>query len=174
MLLLVYVKGVQQGRGSVRRQAPETCRFSATSVPDVDRAPNRRRPLQGYAPPLNCVARPQQGATSGVKAVRVASGNREDQSVSSCRIPSYESGDDAAVRTVCQRHQRLAQVGGRSQFSRRSIRCLGSACNSPFSTRLTMSVSAALAGVGRPISSPLRTMNPFRNSISVRRPFTMS
>ena len=44
----------------------------------------------------------------------------------------------------------------RRQFSRRSIRCFGSACSSPRSTRLTISVSAALAGVARPISSPLR------------------
>jgi hypothetical protein len=60
------------------------------------------------------------------------------------------------------------------QFSRRSIRCFGSGFSSPFSTRLTISVSAALAGVGSPISSPFRTMKPFRKSISVRRPFTMS
>lgn len=60
------------------------------------------------------------------------------------------------------------------QFSRRSMRCFGSGFNSPFSTRFTMSVSAAFAGVGMPISSPLRTIRPLRNSISVRLPLTMS
>src|SRR6185312_14724061 len=60
------------------------------------------------------------------------------------------------------------------QFSRRSMIWRLSGCNSPFSTRVTMSVSAALAGVANPISCPLRTMKPLRNWISVRRPFTMS
>ena len=40
------------------------------------------------------------------------------------------------------------------QFSRRSVMCFGSGFSSPFSTRLTMSVSTTLVGVGMPISSP--------------------
>ena len=43
-----------------------------------------------------------------------------------------------------------------------------------FSTRLTMSVSTAFAGVDKPSSPPLSTTRPLRNSISVRRPLTMS
>jgi len=61
-----------------------------------------------------------------------------------------------------------------NQFSRNSRICFGSAFNSPFSTRFTISTSARLAGVAIPTSSPLRVINPFRNSISVRRPLTMS
>jgi hypothetical protein len=60
------------------------------------------------------------------------------------------------------------------QFSLRSMMRRGSGFNSPFSTRFTMSVSAALATVGNPTSSPFRTTKPFRNSISVRRPLTIS
>ena len=60
------------------------------------------------------------------------------------------------------------------QFNRRSVMCFGSGFSSPFSTRLTMSVSTTLAGVAMPISSPFFATMPLRNSISVRRPFTMS
>ena len=45
--------------------------------------------------------------------------------------------------------------------------CLGSAGISPFSTRFTISVSAALAGVAMPTVFALSTMKPLRNSISV-------
>ena len=58
--------------------------------------------------------------------------------------------------------------------SRTSIRWRGSGGSSPRSTRLTISVSAAFAGVRMPISSPLRAISPLMKSISVRRPFTMS
>src|SRR6266481_2708830 len=52
--------------------------------------------------------------------------------------------------------------------------CRGSWLSSLRSTRLTMSVSTALALHERPTFSPSRTTKPLRNSISVRRPFCMS
>src|SRR5215471_6009909 len=60
------------------------------------------------------------------------------------------------------------------QFSRRSVMCFGSGSSSPRSTRLTMSVSTAFVGAAMPTFWPSRTTKPFRYSISVRRPFTMS
>lgn len=89
---------------------------------------------------------------------------------------------DATARSVAIDNARWSSMRPRArpptrterQFSRRSMRCFGSGFSSPFSTRFTISVSAAFAGVGMPISSPLRTIRPLRNSISVRRPFTMS
>src|SRR5262249_17288619 len=63
---------------------------------------------------------------------------------------------------------------GMSQFKRSSRIWRLSGRRSPFSTRLTMSVSAAFAGVATPTCLLLSTMKPLRNSISVRRPLTMS
>ena len=47
--------------------------------------------------------------------------------------------------------------GSRRQFNRSSRMCRGSASSSPFSTRLTMSVSAALARAASPTLAPSRT-----------------
>src|SRR5215813_3813465 len=77
--------------------------------------------------------------------------------------PSRTASANCGV--VHQQKQRLLP-----QFSRSSVMSRGSGLTSPRSTRLTMSVSTALARQVIPTFSPSRTTNPLRNSISVRRP----
>src|SRR5258708_31038317 len=62
----------------------------------------------------------------------------------------------------------------RLQFNRSSVMCRGSGLSSLRSTRLTMSVSTALAVHERATLSPPRSPKPLGESISLRPPFCIA
>jgi hypothetical protein len=121
---------------------------------------------------------------TGLSRMRALPRNKAGKRVSG-RIRRYPACRTNDRRGSPALHGRSAAPGGSqrhipqpaceaAQFNRSSVMCRGSGLNSLRSTRLTMSVSTALALHERPTFSPSRTTKPLRNSISVRRPFCMS
>ncbi len=157
-----------------RRQARAALR-SAGRWPRPSRsAPSPRQWTSRRSTWWSVISPPQQASPpSALWSARLFIGATKRPGIIS-RHPKRAVSISRRQQSSCRRRQTRSARLSRTQFSRSSVMCLGSGLISPFSTRLTISVSTALARQGRPTFSPSRTIRPLRNSISVRRPFCMS